>query len=94
MQPQRRRPPSDESFKQKAARYLFAAIDEKNISVTGMGEVDGQGVLVREADDGVSEYPLLPIFTLRCNTFYFRGSENVTMQDCDAARRFPGGRSP
>ena len=72
---------SDESFKEKAARYLFAAIDERNIAVTGMGEVDGQGVLVREADDGVSEYPLLPDFTMRCNTFYFRGCENVTMQD-------------
>jgi len=72
---------SDDGFSEKAAYYHFAAIDEENISVTGTGVIDGQGILTREEDDGISEYPLLPDFTLRANTFYFRGCNNISMKD-------------
>jgi hypothetical protein len=71
----------DEEFKKKGSFYLFAAIGCTGVSVSGYGEIDGQGILAREEDDGKSEYPLLPDFTARANTFYFRGCENVSIHN-------------
>lgn len=68
----------DEEYLDSGTGYFVGAVDAENVSVTGHGEIFGQGDLLMEKDDGVSEYPLLP-GKFRSQMCYFRGCRRVRL---------------
>lgn len=69
---------ADKEYVDSKTGYFIGAIDAENVSITGRGEIFGQGDLLMEKDDGVSEYPLLP-GEFRSQLCYFRGCHNVQL---------------
>ncbi|MDB5084983.1 MAG: glycoside hydrolase family 28 [Bacilli bacterium] len=62
-------------------RALLCARNADNVSVTGMGTIDGRGEQFLEPEDGVSDYVLLPIREFRPKLIDFEGCTNVLFRD-------------